>query len=100
MMITLGAHLFAKREDSRWRNIEELQAIERGVVDSKSVGETDNEPARIVGWSMVVIGAGMMCLLPINPGQRLVLCLFAVVIIGIGGVTLYIARKPKNRSES
>lgn len=100
MMITLGAHLLAKGEDRRWKNIEKLQAIEREVVDSKPVGETDNGPARIVGWSMVVIGAGMMCLLPINPGQRLVLCLFAVVVIGIGGITLYLARKPENRSES
>lgn len=88
-MIIVGiAHLRARGEDSRWKNIEELQAIESAAVDSQQSGEVDNSPALIVGWSMVVIGMGMLCLMPINPGQRVIILLFGLFIAAIGGAML------------
>lgn len=88
-MIIVGiAHVRARGEDGRWKNIEKLQAIESEVVEARQSGEVDNSPARIVGWSMVVIGSGMLCLLPINPGQRVIILLFGLFIAVIGGVML------------
>jgi SSS family transporter len=88
-MIIVGiAHLRARGEDSRWKNIEELKAIESAVVEAQQVGETDHSPAIIVGWSMVVIGLSMLCLMPINPGQRVIILLFGLFIAAIGGVML------------
>lgn len=98
MTIALGAHLLARGDDSRWKNIEELQAIEREVVEAKQGGATDNGPARIVGWSMVVIGMGMMCLIPINPGHRLIIFLFSMVSAAIGAAIIFLATKSKTNT--
>jgi hypothetical protein len=44
---------------------------------------------------MIVLGAGMVCLLPINPGQRTIIFLFAIVLAAPGGVMLWRTRTPK-----
>lgn len=98
MMIVLIAHLRARGVDRRWRNIEELQAREQEVVISQAEVVSDNAPARIVGWSMIVLGVGMACLLPINPRQWLIILLFAIVLALIGLVILWLSKvsPPKN----
>lgn len=95
MLIVLVAHFRAKGVDRRWANIEELQAREQESVDARPDAEADNAPARIVGWSMIVLGLGMACLLPINPGQRLIILLFAIVLAAIGAVMLWLTKNPK-----
>lgn len=95
MLIVLVAHFRAKGVDRRWANIEELQAREQESVDARPDAEADNAPARIVGWSMIVLGLGMACLLPINPGQRLIILLFAIVLAVIGAVMLWLTKTPK-----
>jgi SSS family transporter len=95
MLIVLVAHFRAKGVDRRWANIEELQAREQESVDARPHAEADNAPARIVGWSMIVLGVGMACLLPINPGQRLIIFLFAVVLAAIGTVMLWLTKTPR-----
>ena len=97
MAIVLVAHFRARGVDRHWNNIEALQAIELEAV-AKQSGKADNTPARIVGWSMVVIGLGMICLLPVNPGQRVIILLFATAIAGIGITMLYGARKSKSKT--
>jgi Na+/proline symporter len=96
MIIVLIAHFRASSVDRRWANIEELQAREIAVVAALPKAEADNGPARIVAWSMIVLGVGMACLLPINPGQRLIIFLFAIVLVAIGAVMLWINRTPKS----
>jgi SSS family solute:Na+ symporter len=95
--IILIALLRTRGMDHHWKNIEELQAIELETV-AKQSSKADNTPARIVGWSMVVIGLGMICLLPINPNQRIIILLFATAIAGIGMAILFGARKPKSKT--
>lgn len=95
MLIVLVAHFRAKGVDRRWANIEELQAREQESVDARPDAEADNAPARIVGWSMIVLGLGMACLLPINPGDRLIIFLFAIVLAAIGAVMLWLTKNPK-----
>jgi SSS family solute:Na+ symporter len=95
MTIVLIAHLKARGVDRHWANIEELQARELESVDARPDAEADHTPARIVGWSMIVLGAGMVCLLPINPGQRTIIFLFAIVLAAPGGVMLWRTRTPK-----
>jgi len=87
MVIVTIAHFRARHEDLRWKNIEQLQAIELEAVANQTI-ESDSAPAKIVGWSMVVLGGGMLCLLPINPGQRLIIFLFALLIAAIGSAML------------
>lgn len=87
MAIVLIAHLRARGEDRNWRNVEALRSMEPGT-ESGGPGKADGAPARIVGWSMVVIGLGMVLLLPINPGQRGMILLFALLIAGIGTAML------------
>jgi len=83
MAIVLIAHLRARGIDQRWQNIEELQAAERDA-EAEASGKADATPARIVGWSMVVLGIGMLCLLPVNPGQRITILSFGLLVAMIG----------------
>ena len=83
MTIVGIAHLRARGVDRHWQRIEELQVREREAV-VKQRGKSNNAPAKIVGWSMVVLGLGMLCLLPVNPGQRGIILLFAILIASIG----------------
>lgn len=98
MIIVLIAHLRARGVDRRWRNIEELQAREQEAVNTQPIATSDNTPARIVGWSMIVLGAGMACLLPINSGQRMIILLFAIVLAAIGIAMLWLTKSPKKNN--
>ena len=95
VVIVLVAHFRAAGVDRRWANIEDLQARELESVEARPSAEADNAPARIVGWSMIVLGLGMACLLPINPGQRLMILLFAIVLAAIGAVMLHFTKTRK-----
>lgn len=98
MIIVLVAHLRARGVDRHWSKIEALQARELEAVKAKPAAQSDHTPARIVGWSMIALGAGMACLLPVNPGQRLIIFIFACVLaaIGIGILRLAKSLKPEN----
>lgn len=87
MTIVLIAHFRARGIDARWHNIESLQAIETEAA-AKQPGKADTTPAKIIGWMMAALGAGMLCLLPVNPGQRGVILLFALLIAATGGAIL------------
>jgi len=41
-------------------------------------------PARIVGWSMLVLGLGLLCLIAVNPCQRGIIALFGGVLAVVG----------------
>ncbi|MEX1049629.1 MAG: hypothetical protein WED15_08880 [Akkermansiaceae bacterium] len=97
MAIVLIAHLRARGEDRRWQHIEKLQTLEREV-EARQSGKADSAPAKIVGWSMVMLGAGMLCLIPLNPGQRTIIFLFAVFIAAIGLSMLGGARYLKKKN--
>ena len=92
MAIVLIVHLRARGEDPRWRNIEALQAVELEAAN-RQPGQADHTPAKIIGWSMLVLGAGMLCLLPLNPGQRSMILLFALLIGAIGLTVMYLAKR-------
>ena len=83
MIIVLVSHLRARSVDGRWQQIEELQSAAHEAESTRS-GKADAAPARIVGWSMVLLGAGMTCLIPLNPGQRGIILLFALLVAMIG----------------
>jgi Na+/proline symporter len=89
LLILLISHLVTRRVDRNWANIEELRARESAVVETRTTAGPDHSPGRIVAWSMVVLGAAMACLLPINPGNRLVILIFALVLAGIGAAMLW-----------
>ncbi|MCH7226814.1 Na+:solute symporter [Haloferula sp. A504] len=99
MVIVLVAHLRARGVDHRWRRIEALQAAETEA-EATRTGRADAAPARIVGWSMVVLGAGMTCLIPLNPGQRSIILLFALLVAAIGLAMLGGARYLQSRNAS
>lgn len=98
IIIVLIAHLRAKDVDRRWPHIEELQAREQASVNARPSAAPDHTPVRIVGWSMIVLGGGMACLLSINPGQRIVLFLFALVLAVIGMAMLRLTKSPKHNN--
>jgi SSS family transporter len=98
ILITLVAHFMARGEDKRWKNIESLQAAEEQA-EAAGGGVPDNGPARIVGWSMVVLGIGMSSLVPVNPGGQGVIALFSLAVSGIGIATLAISRNPSPRTK-
>ncbi len=52
----------------------------------------DTLPQRIVGFGLVALGGGMLALLPVNPGQRLTLVLFAAMLLLIGAAILFRSR--------
>ncbi|MCU0794889.1 MAG: hypothetical protein MUF31_03035 [Akkermansiaceae bacterium] len=88
MIIVLIAHVRTRKVDRLWANIEELRINEQNAVETRTEGPADHSPARIVAWSMVVLGAAMACLIPINPDQRLIILIFALVLAAIGAVIL------------
>jgi Na+/proline symporter len=88
LLILLVSQLLARKEDVHWANIEELRAREMVAVESRSTAEADHSPGRIIGWSMIGLGGAMACLIPINPGDRVVILVFAVVLAAIGGAML------------
>jgi Na+/proline symporter len=53
----------------------------------------DTLPQRIVGFSLVALGAGMLALLPVNPGRGLTLLLFAAMLLTIGIAILHSSRR-------
>jgi Na+/proline symporter len=96
MVIVLVSHLRARGTDRRWSRIEELQAREQEAVEARpSEGSADHTPARIVGWSMIVLGGGMACLLPVNPGRGAVIFPFALALVAIGIAMLRLTKSPK-----
>ncbi len=97
LLILLVAHLRSRGVDRHWKNIEELRSCEQAAVESRPQAEADHSPARIVAWSMVALGAGMACLLPINPGQRLIILIFALVLAAIGAVMLWRTKSPAHK---
>jgi len=91
MAIVLVAHFRARGVDRHWKNIESLQAVELESA-AKQPGKADSTPAKIIGWSMVVLGVGMLCLIPLNPGQGGMILLFALLIAAISFTILGGAR--------
>jgi Na+/proline symporter len=89
LLILLISHFATRGVDRNWANIEELRARESAAVEARTSSEPDHSPGRIVAWSMVALGAAMACLLPINPGSRLVILIFALVLAGIGAAMLW-----------
>jgi SSS family transporter len=89
LLILLISHFLARGTDRHWANIEELRAREIEAVEARTSSEPDHSPGRIVAWSMVALGAAMACLLPINPGSRLVILIFALALAGIGAAMLW-----------
>jgi hypothetical protein len=97
LLILLVSQLLARKEDTHWANIEELRAREMVAVESRSTAEADHSPGRIIGWSMIGLGGAMACLIPINPGDRVVILVFAVILAAIGTAML---RRLKSKSQS
>lgn len=97
IIIVLIAHFRAPGVDSRWKNIEALQANERETEVNQS-GKADGTPAKIVGWSMVVLGLSMTGLLPVNPGQRGIILIFSILIAAIGISILACAKYFKHKT--
>lgn len=93
LLILLVAHIRSRGVDRHWKNIEELRTREQEFVDSRPAAQADHSPARIVAWSMVALGVGMACLIPINPGDRMIILIFALVLAGIGGVMFWSTKK-------
>lgn len=91
VIIVLIAHFLARGTAARWQNIETLKAAEREA-EARAPGKADAAPARIIGWSMVVLGLGMLCLLPVNPGERLIILSFGLLVIAIGLCMLFGAK--------
>lgn len=89
LIIVFIAHLRTRKVDRHWANIEELRLNEQAAVETRIDGPADHSPARIVAWSMVVLGAAMACLIPINPEQRLIILIFALVLAAIGAAILW-----------
>lgn len=97
LVILIVFQLLTRKEDVRWANIEELRAREMAATESRSTADADHSPGRIIGWSMVGLGGAMACLIPINPGDRVVILVFAVILAGIGAFML---RRLKSNSHS
>jgi len=97
IIIVLIAHFRARGTAARWQNIEDLQANEREA-EAKSPGKADAAPAQIVGWSMVVLGLGMLCLLPVNPGDRVIILSFGLLVSAIGLSMLLGAKHLKSKN--
>ena len=93
LIIVLIGHLLSRKEDRHWANIEELRTNEVTAMETRTEGPADHSPARIVAWSMVVLGASMACLIPINPEQRLIIFIFAIVLAAIGAAILWGTKK-------
>jgi hypothetical protein len=92
-LVILGIfHFRSQGVDSHWKNIEELRTREQEFVDSRPAAEADHSPGRIVAWSMIALGVGMACLIPINPGDRIIILIFALVLAAIGAVMLWLTR--------
>jgi Na+/proline symporter len=89
LIILFISHFVTRRVDPNWANVEELRAREIEAVEARPTSEPDHSPGRIVAWSMVVLGAAMACLLPINPGERVVILVFALILAGIGAAMLW-----------
>ncbi len=99
MTIVLIAHFRARGIDARWQNIESLQALETQAA-AKQPGKADTTPAKIIGWMMITLGASMLCLLPVNPGQRTVILLFSLLIAAIGLAVLTAAKLQRSKNET
>jgi len=55
--------------------------------------QADPLPMRIVGGSLIVLGLGMLALIPVNPGQRTTIAFFSTMLLLIGGGILHRSRK-------
>lgn len=100
LIILLVSHFRSRGVDRHWKNIEELQTREQEAVVARPLAAPDHSPARIVAWSMVALGAGMACLLPINPGDRIIILIFALVLAAIGAGMLWLTRTPHPKKHS
>ncbi len=83
LIIVVIAHLRARGIDRRWGQIETLRAAEDAAEGQRS-GRPDAAPVHIVGWSMIILGAGMTCLIPLNRGQGGIILSFALPVSAIG----------------
>jgi SSS family solute:Na+ symporter len=99
LIILFIAHLRSSGVDSRWKNIEDLQIREQEASDARPNAEPDHSPARIVAWSMVALGAGMACLMPINPGNRVIILIFALVLVAIGAAMFRATKMPTHKDK-
>jgi solute:Na+ symporter, SSS family len=100
LAIVLTAHLRARTADPRARLLPSRPATPDHPTASSPTPQpvADPTPARIVGGSMVVLGTGMLLLLPINPQQRGIILLFALLIAAIGGTMLFLHRQRRPTS--
>jgi SSS family solute:Na+ symporter len=100
LIILSISHLRSRGVDGRWKNIEELQTREQKASGARPNAEPDHSPARIIAWSMVALGAGMACLMPINPGNRLIILIFALVLVAIGAAMFWVTKIPTQKDKS
>lgn len=96
LLIVFIAHFRTRATAPKWARIQELEARERAAAEARPAAPGDDEPARIVAWSMIVLGAGMCCLLPINPGDRAIIVLFAL-ILAVPGIIMLCRMRPGQR---
>lgn len=96
MIIVLLASARSRGVDNGWVRIEELRLREQTAVSDRPAAAPDHSPAGIVGWSMVILGAGMVCLLPVNPDQRSIILIFGVILAAIGLAIIGKTRNPKS----
>jgi 4-hydroxybenzoate polyprenyltransferase len=99
LIILFIAHLRSCGGVCRWKNIEDLQIREQEASDARPNAEPDHSPARIVAWSMVALGAGMACLMPINPGNRVIILIFALVLVAIGAAMFRATKMPTHKDK-
>jgi len=97
LLILFVFHIRSRGVDRHWKNIEQLREREQEAVESRTEVKADHSPTRIVAWSMVALGVGMACLIPINPGDQIIILIFALVLAAIGGLMFLAIRKSSHR---
>ncbi|MEM1085354.1 MAG: Na+:solute symporter [Verrucomicrobiota bacterium] len=95
LVIMLLVQASAKSESPRWKDVQALH--ERPEVD-ESATASSHLPALLVGWSMVVVGAGMSMLIPVNSEDRLMLGVFAMIMALLGAVIVGVGRRQRKQA--
>lgn len=85
VLIMLTLHATRRGESRRWKRIEEL-----GHPQTKGEAAVQGSPlpTRIVGGSLLVLGAGMSLLIPLNPGRWSTIAMFSGAVAAIGAAIL------------